>query len=103
MRGELGAGPNRMNIYTVRKVTAGLAKYIEENGAEAKKRGVVIAYDSRHWSEEFALEAAKTLEAYGIKSYVFQELRPTPELSFAVCYLRAYAGIIITASILPQK
>ncbi|WP_394513467.1 phosphohexomutase domain-containing protein [Priestia aryabhattai] len=98
MRGELGAGPNRMNIYTIRKVTAGLAKYIEENGTEAKKTGVVIAYDSRHGSAEFALEAAKTLGAHRIKSYVFQELRPTPELSFAVRYLRAYAGIMITAS-----
>ncbi|MEH7590580.1 phospho-sugar mutase [Priestia megaterium] len=98
MRGELGAGPNRMNIYTIRKVTAGLAAYLEENGKEAKKQGVVIAYDSRHGSAEFALEAAKTLGANGIKSYVFQELRPTPELSFAVRYLRAYAGIMITAS-----
>ncbi|MCE4089457.1 phospho-sugar mutase [Priestia megaterium] len=103
MRGELGAGPNRMNIYTIRKVTAGLAKYIEENGTEAKKRGVVIAYDSRHGSAEFALEAAKTLRAHGIKSYVFQELRPTPELSFAVRYLRAYAGIMITASHNPSE
>ncbi|WP_371129358.1 phospho-sugar mutase [Priestia aryabhattai] len=103
MRGELGAGPNHMNIYTIRKVTAGLAKYIEENGTEAKKRGVVIAYDSRHGSAEFALEAAKTLGAHGIKSYVFQELRPMPELSFAVRYLRAYAGIMITASHNPSE
>ncbi|PFU66107.1 phosphoglucomutase [Priestia megaterium] len=103
MRGELGPGPNRMNIYTVRKVTAGLAAYIEENGTEAKKRGVVIAYDSRHGSAKFALEAAKTLGSYGIKSYVFQELRPTPELSFAVRYLRSYAGIMITASHNPAE
>ncbi|MEI4525077.1 phospho-sugar mutase [Priestia megaterium] len=103
MRGEPGAGSNRMNIYTIRKVTAGLAKYIEENGTEAKKRGVVIVYDSRHGSAEFALEAAKTLGAHGIKSYVFQELRPTPELSFAVRYLRAYAGIMITASHNPSE
>ncbi|WP_340597923.1 phospho-sugar mutase [Priestia megaterium] len=103
MRGELGAGPNRMNIYTIRKVTAGLAKYIEENGTEAKKRGVVIAYDSRQGSAKFALEAAKTLGAYGIKSYVFQEMRPTPELSFAVRYLRAWAGIMITASHNPAE
>jgi phosphoglucomutase len=103
MRGELGAGPNRINIYTVRKVTAGLAAYIEENGTEAKKRGVVIAYDSRRSPAEFALEAAKILGAYGIKSYVFQELRPTPELSFAVRYLRAYAGIMITASHNPSE
>ncbi|MED4254018.1 phospho-sugar mutase [Priestia megaterium] len=103
MRGELGAGPNRMNIYTIRKVTAGLATYIEENGTEAKQRGVVIAYDSRHGSAEFALEAAKILGANGIKSYVFDELRPTPELSFAVRYLRAYAGIMITASHNPSE
>ncbi|MET3086733.1 phospho-sugar mutase [Priestia megaterium] len=103
MRGELGVGPNRMNIYTVRKVTAGLAKYIAENGTEAKKQGVVIAYDSRHGSAKFALEAAKTLGAHGIKSYVFQELRPTPELSFAVRCLRAYAGIMITASHNPPE
>jgi len=83
MRGDLGAGPNRMNIYTVRKVTVGLAAYIQENGEEAKKRGVVIAYDSRHGSAEFALEAAKTLGGHGIKSYVFDELRPTPE--FIIC------------------
>ncbi|MEH7318935.1 phospho-sugar mutase [Priestia megaterium] len=103
MRGELGAGPNRMNIYTVRKVTVGLAAYIQENGEEAKKRGVVIAYDSRHGSAEFALEATKTLGVHGIKSYVFDELRPTPELSFAVRYLRAYAGIMITASHNPAE
>lgn len=103
MRGELGAGPNRRSIYTIRKVTAGLAAYIEENGTEAKKRGVVIAYDSRHGSAKFALEAAKTLGTYGIKSYVFQEMRPTPELSFAVRYLRAYAGIMITASHNPAE
>ncbi|SDC92626.1 phosphoglucomutase [Priestia aryabhattai B8W22] len=103
MRGELGAGPNRMNIYTVRKVTVGLAAYIQENGEEAKKRGVVIAYDSRHESAEFALEAAKTLGVHEIKSYVFDELRPTPELSFAVRYLRAYAGIMITASHNPTE
>lgn len=88
MRGEFGAGPNRMNIYTVRKVTAGLAAYIAENGTGSKKRGVVIAYDSRHGSAEFALETSKILGAQGIKSYVFEEMRPTPELSFAVRYLR---------------
>ncbi|QTL50581.1 phospho-sugar mutase [Priestia aryabhattai] len=103
MRGELGAGPNRMNIYTIRKVTVGLAKYIEESGTEAKRRGVVIAYDSRHQSVEFALEVAKTLGMHGIKSYVFDELRPTPELSFAVRYLHAYAGIMITASHNPAE
>ena len=98
MRGELGPGPNRMNIYTVRKVTKGLARYIEKQGTDAKRRGVVISYDSRHQSQEFALEAAKTLGVHDIQTYVFEEMRPTPELSFAVRYLHAYAGIIITAS-----
>ncbi len=98
MRGELGPGPNRMNIYTVRKVTKGLAKYIEKQGTDAKRKGVVIAYDSRHQSQEFALEAAKTLGMHNIQTYVFEEMRPTPELSFAVRYLYAYAGIMITAS-----
>ncbi|MFV5317274.1 hypothetical protein [Priestia megaterium] len=103
MRGKLGAGPNRMNIYTVRTVTAGFAAYIEEKGTEAKEQGVVVAYDSRHGSAEFALEVVKTLGAYGIKSYIFEELRPTPELSFAVRYFRAYAGIMITASHNPAE
>ena len=73
MRGEIGAGTNRMNLYTVRKASAGLAAYIEGNGSEAKKRGVVIAYDSRHKSPEFAMEAAKTLATRGIQTYVFDE------------------------------
>ncbi|WP_392396714.1 phosphohexomutase domain-containing protein [Priestia megaterium] len=97
MRGELGAGPNRMNIYSIRKVTAGLAKYIERNGIELKRRGVVIAYIPPSVIR-ICLRSAKTLGMHGIKTYVFQELRPTPELSFAVRYLRAYAGIVITAS-----
>jgi phosphoglucomutase len=103
MRGEIGVGTNRMNLYTVRKASAGLAAYIEENGEEAKKRGVVIAYDSRHKSPEFALEAAKTLATRGIQTYVFDELRPTPELSFAVRYFNAYSGIVITASHNPPE
>jgi phosphoglucomutase len=103
MRGEIGAGTNRMNIYTVRKASAGLAAYIEEHGEEAKKRGVVIAYDSRHKSPEFALEAAKTLATRGIQTYVFDELRPTPELSFAVRYFNAFSGIVITASHNPPE
>ncbi|ATH94860.1 phospho-sugar mutase [Bacillus glycinifermentans] len=103
MRGEIGPGPNRMNVYTVRKASAGLASYIAANGEEAKKRGVVIAYDSRHKSPEFALEAAKTLAANGVQTYLFDELRPTPELSFAVRYLHAYAGIVITASHNPPE
>ncbi|MGG3560188.1 phospho-sugar mutase [Neobacillus rhizosphaerae] len=103
MRGEIGAGTNRMNIYTVRKASAGLAKYIEEQGLEAKQRGVVIAYDSRHKSPEFALEAAKTLATKGIQTYIFDELRPTPELSFALRYLHAFSGIVITASHNPPE
>ncbi|WP_309148692.1 phospho-sugar mutase [Priestia megaterium] len=103
MRWELSAGPNRMNIYSIRKVTAGLAKYIERNGIEPKRRELVIAYDSRHQSSELALEAAKTLGMHGIKTYIFQELWTTPELSFAVRYLRAYAGIMITASHNPAE
>ena len=98
MRGVLGAGPNRMNVYTVRQATEGLAQLIEEAGQAAKDRGVAISYDSRHYSPEFAMEAALVLGHHGIKSYVFESLRPTPELSFAVRYLNTYAGIMITAS-----
>src|SRR3954470_3490819 len=103
MRGEIGAGTNRMNLYTIRKASAGLASYIEENGVEAKKRGVVIAYDSRHFSPEFAMEAAKTLATRGIQTYVFEKLTPTPELSFAVRYLQAFSGIVVTASHNPPE
>ncbi|WP_458414472.1 phospho-sugar mutase [Schinkia sp. CFF1] len=103
MRGEIDPGTNRMNIYTIRKAAEGLARYIEGNGDEAKVRGVVIAYDCRHKSPEFAMEAAKTLGQHGIQSYVFEELRPTPELSFAVRHLHAYAGIVITASHNPPE
>lgn len=103
MRGEIGPGTNRMNIYTVRKASAGLARYIASFGEEAKKRGVVIAYDSRHKSQQFAMEAAKTLATHGIQTYVFDELRPTPELSFAVRHLRAFSGIVITASHNPPE
>jgi phosphoglucomutase len=103
MRGEIGPGTNRMNIYTVRKASAGLARYIQSFGEEAKKRGVVIAYDSRHKSPQFAMEAAKTLATHDIQTYVFDELRPTPELSFAVRYLNAFSGIVITASHNPPE
>ncbi|AUS13176.1 phosphoglucomutase [Bacillus subtilis] len=103
MRGEIGAGTNRMNIYTVRKASAGFAAYISKQGEEAKKRGVVIAYDSRHKSPEFAMEAAKTLATQGIQTYVFDELRPTPELSFAVRQLNACGGIVVTASHNPPE
>ena len=103
MRGEIGPGTNRMNIYTIRKASAGFAKYIESFGDEAKKRGVAIAFDSRHKSPEFAMEAAKTLATYGITAYVFKELRPTPELSFAVRQLNCFGGIVITASHNPPE
>lgn len=103
MRGELGPGTNRLNMYMIRKAAEGLAKYIEENGEVAKTRGVVVAYDSRHKSPEFALEVAKVLGNHGIKTYIFEELRPTPELSFAVRYLHAFAGIVITASHNPPE
>lgn len=103
MRGELGAGTNRLNVYTVRKATEGLARFIENQGEEAKARGVVVAYDSRHKSPEFAMEVAATLGAHGIKTYVFESLRPTPELSFAVRYLHTYSGIVLTASHNPPE
>jgi phosphoglucomutase len=96
LRGIIGAGINRMNIYVVRKTTQGLANYIEKQGA--KDKGVAIAFDSRHMSVEFAQEAALCLAANGIKAYIFESLRPTPELSFAVRHLGCTAGINITAS-----
>ena len=98
MRGLIGAGTNRINIYVVRQATEGLARLIEEKGEEFKKRGVAIAYDSRHFSPQFAFESAAVLAKHGIKSYVFESLRPTPELSFAVRHLGTFAGIMITAS-----
>lgn len=103
MRGEIGAGTNRMNTYTIRKASEGFAEYIKQAGEEAINQGVVIAYDSRHKSPEFAMEAAKTLASHGIKTYVFEELRPTPELSFAVRELNAFGGIVITASHNPPE
>lgn len=103
MRGLLGAGTNRMNIYTVRQATEGLAKFMDTLGAEQRQRGVAISFDSRHNSELFAHEAARVLGAHGIKSYVFESLRPTPELSFTVRHLKTYAGIMITASHNPKE
>lgn len=103
MRGEIGPGTNRMNIYTIRKASEGLAQYLLSQGEESAKRGVVISYDSRHMSPEFALEVAKTVGKHGIKSYLFSELRPTPELSFAVRHLGAAAGVMITASHNPPE
>ncbi len=101
LRGVIGAGTNRMNIYTVRKATQGLANYIKKNQGENK--GVAIAYDSRRMSPEFADEAALCLAANGIKAYVFESLRPTPELSYAVRSLGCIAGINITASHNPPE
>jgi phosphoglucomutase len=103
MRGEIGPGTNRMNIYTIRRAAEGLALYISEQGEAAKNRGVAIAYDSRHKSPEFALEVAKTVGKHGIKAYLFDELRPTPELSFAVRHLNAFAGVVVTASHNPPE
>lgn len=103
MRGLLGAGINRMNIYTVRQATEGLARLMDSLSEEVKARGVAISYDSRHFSQEFAFESAKVLGAHGIKAYVFESLRPTPELSFTVRYFKAYAGIMITASHNPKE
>lgn len=103
MRGVIGAGINRMNVYTVRQATEGLARLMESKGEEEKKRGVAIAYDSRRFSPEFAMEAARTLGKHGIPSYVFESLRPTPELSFAVRHLNTLTGIMITASHNPPE
>ncbi len=103
IRGVLGPGTNRMNIYTVRKAVQGLANYLKEYGINVKQRGVVIAYDSRYMSKAFAVEAARVLGVHGIRAYVFQSLRPTPLLSFAVRYLGTAAGIMITASHNPPE
>lgn len=104
LRGVRGAGTNRMNIYTVRQATQGLANYILKNGgADGASRGVAIAHDSRIMSPEFADEAARTLNANGITTYVFESLRPTPELSFAVRSFGCIAGIVITASHNPRE
>ena len=101
LRGIIGAGTNRMNIYVVRRATQGLANYIAK--VDKKSQGVAIAYDSRHMSPEFAQEAALCLAANGIKAYIFEELRPTPELSFAVRHLGCVAGINVTASHNPPE
>lgn len=103
LRGVLGAGTNRMNKYTVRKATLGLALYIRSLGEDACKRGVVIAHDNRRMSVEFSKEAAGVLAANGIVAYLFDALRPTPELSFAVRELKTAAGIMITASHNPPE
>ena len=101
LRGVIGAGTNRMNVYNIRKATQGLANYIAK--VDKKSQGVAIAYDSRHMSPEFAQEAALCLAANGIKAYIFETLRPTPELSFAVRHLGCVAGINVTASHNPPE
>lgn len=103
LRGVLGAGTNRMNVYTVAKASEGLAKYILSEGEEAVKKGVVISYDSRHFSPEFAQITAQVLAANGIPSKLSDELRPVPVLSYSVRYFKAFAGVMITASHNPAK
>nr|MBO2480351.1 phosphoglucomutase [Bacillota bacterium] len=103
LRGLIGVGSNRLNRYTIRRATQGLAAYLLEHVPQAAQRGVVIAYDSRHRSAEFALETAAVLNGNGIKAYVFRSLRPTPQLSFAVRELGAAAGVVITASHNPPE
>ena len=103
MRGVLGPGTNRMNNFTVKKATVAFAKYLLELFPKAKEEGVVISHDNRHMSREFTLLSAETLNDFGIKTYIFDSLRPTPELSFAVRYLKACAGIMITASHNPKQ
>ncbi|MFD1472898.1 phospho-sugar mutase [Companilactobacillus mishanensis] len=103
MRGVIGPGINRMNIYTVRQAAEGLALFMDTLDDKTKSRGVAISFDSRYHSQDFAIESAKVLGAHNIKSYVFDSLRPTPELSFAVRSLHTYAGIMITASHNPKQ
>lgn len=103
MRGIMGPGRNRMNIYTIRRVVYGLGNYLMKNNVNVKDRGVVVAYDSRHMSKEFAIEVAKVLGTFGIKTHIFTSLRPTPLLSFAVRYLGTVSGIMITASHNPPE
>ena len=103
LRGKLGAGLNRMNIYIISRATQGLADYIKEYGKEYMDRGVAIAYDCRHYSVKFAATAAQVLASNGIKAYLFEELRPTPELSYAVRTLHTAAGIVVTASHNPKE
>ncbi|MFL8712025.1 phospho-sugar mutase [Clostridioides sp. GD02377] len=104
LRGIIGAGTNRINIYTVRRATLGVLNYIiKTQGEEGKQKGIVIAHDSRYMSREFCIEVAKTLSTYGVKAYIFEELKPTPELSFAVRYLKCAMGVVITASHNPKE
>jgi phosphoglucomutase len=103
MRGVLGPGTNRMNEFTVKKATIAFGRYLLEKFPEAKKQGVVISHDNRHFSRQFTLESARILNELGIKAYIFDSLRPTPELSYAVRYVKACGGIMITASHNPKQ
>ena len=103
LRGVIGLGTNRINKYIVRKTTQGFAEYIKSHGTDACKRGVVIAHDNRRFSRAFCLETAGVLAANGIQAYIFDSLRPTPELSFAVRELSAFGGVVITASHNPPE
>jgi phosphoglucomutase len=103
MRGLLGPGTNRINIHTIRKANVGFAEYIVAHGKEAMERGVAIGYDNRHMSYEFAMDSAKVLATFNIRSYVFESLRPTPELSFAVRHFNCFGGIMVTASHNPKE
>lgn len=103
MRGILGPGTNRLNEFTVKKATVGFAIYLLEKYPNCKEEGVVISHDNRHCSRSFTLMCAKTLTEFGIKTYIFDSLRPTPELSFAVRYLKCCGGIMITASHNPKE
>lgn len=103
LRGKIGIGSNMMNVYTVGRTTQALADYIKDYGIERCKMGVAIAYDVRHMSKEFAKLSALILAANGIKAYLFEDIRPTPVLSFAVRFLKTTAGIVITASHNPKE
>ena len=103
IRGVLGPGSNRLNIYVIRKVSKAFAEFLLKFDSKAKEDGVVISHDNRLYSREFTLESAKMLASYGIKVYIFDSLRPTPELSFAVRKMNAVGGIMITASHNPNE
>ena len=103
MRGILGPGTNRLNFFTIKKATVGFAKYVLEKYPNAKENGIVISHDNRYFSREFTLDCAKTLNEFGINTFIFDSLRPTPELSFAVRYLKCVGGIMITASHNPKE
>ena len=98
LRGVMGVGTNRINIYTIRKITEGYARWIDNQKSDAKRKGIVISYDNRHYSKTFAIESAKVLARHNIKTFIFSDLRPTPELSFAIREYCAFGGIAITAS-----